>query len=121
MSEDAQLESDFQEYNDIEKTVKEYNAELRKLRARKKELFENITSYLKDRKLPGFICGNSIVFCDEKPKRQRLKKTDKEVAGLAFLKGKGINADKEFLDQFLDSMKGEKASVTDLKVKNISK
>ena len=117
----TKLEAEFKEYVKIEKAIKEYNAILKKLKNRKKELLETMTTFLEETDQPGFICGSSIVFCNKKPKRIRKKKTEKEKSALDFLKSKGITADPDFLNEFLEAMKGEVTSTTELKVKTMDK
>jgi len=114
------LEEEFNEYKELEVEIKSRNADLRMLRSRRKFLKESIETYLKSTNQPGFICGSSIIFCDQKPKRARVKKADKETAALSYLKSKGIDANTEFLTEFLESMKGEKVMAADLKIKSFS-
>ena len=116
---EAKLEEEFQEFNEIEQEIKAHNADLRRLRARKKVLHESITKYLQESKQPGFICGSSIVFVNDKPKRLRKKKVEKETSALEFLKSKGISMDTKMLNELLESMRGEKVSGTELKVKSM--
>ena len=114
----AELNANFEEIHGIESRIKELNSELRGLRKRRKELLETLSNSLKESEEPGFVCDKSIIFFDNKTKRLAIKKKEKELAGLNFLKSKGIsNVDSKFLEEFLESMRGKKIVLPELKIK----
>ena len=99
--------------------IKSRNAELKSLRSEKKRCEEEIISYLNEKEQPGIKVNDFVVMAETKDRRTRKKKSDKERDGEGVLSKYGVENPKKVLAELLESMRGEKASVSVLKTKDV--
>jgi hypothetical protein len=111
--------SALEEIYKISLEIKEANKKLKSLRDRKKELEQDVINYLEETDQPAVKYKNIVVISDQGEKRKRKKKKDKETDCIKTLKALGVNNPKDAFEKILESMRGEKTSITKLKLKNI--
>ena len=99
--------------------IKTRSAELKELRLNKKKCEDEIITYLQEKEQPGIKVQDYVVMAETKDKRIRKKKSDKERDAQEVLERYGIQEPKKVLTELLESMRGEKSSVSVLKAKEM--
>lgn len=119
MSRSADLQSKAAEYIRIATEIKELNAKLLELRKKRKELDNEILKDLQDASVPGFTMNGIMFISEEKAKSLRKKKSEIERDLSEVLDKHEVKVDKKSLLEDLEkARKGEKTSVSALKIRS---
>ena len=119
MSRSADLQSKASEYIRIASEIKELNTKLLELRKKRKELDSEILKDLQDASVPGFKMNGTALISDEKVKSTRTKKSENERDLIEVLDKHEVKVDKKSLIEDLEkARKGEKTSVSALKIRS---
>ena len=119
MSRSADLQSKAAEYIRIATEIKELNAKLLELRKKRKELDNEILKDLQDAAVPGFTMNGIMFISEEKAKSLRKKKSEIERDLSEVLDKHEVKVDKKSLLEDLEkARKGEKTSVSALKIRS---
>ena len=119
MSRGADLQSKASEYIRIASEIKELNTKLLELRKKRKELDSEILKDLQDASVPGFKMNGIVFISDEKVKSTRKKKSEIERDLIEVLDKHEVKVDKKSLIEDLEkARKGEKTSVSALKIRS---
>jgi len=108
------------EIKDLTTEIKSRSAELRNLRKMRKDAEDVVIKFLLDKDQPGIKCDNFVVLSEQKEKRVRKKKSEKMKDGVAVLSKHGVEDPNTVLTELLESMKGNKSTVSCLRTKDMS-
>jgi len=115
----TEVKADLTELKDVAQEIFNLNAQLKKLRLRKKELEASTMDYLDKTEKNGIRLGNIVFIIGEKNARARKKKADVEKDTAEVLKKYGVpeNEVAGALKDLDESRKGEQSSMSVLKMK----
>ncbi len=107
------------ELDSINKELKRIREQLKQLSERKKELEENILKYMEEQEKVGIEYKNVVLTAQETIKRDKKNKDEKIESVKTLLKKNGMNnVSDDFVENLMNSMKGEKIKKTELKIKD---
>lgn len=109
------------ELKNIHTEVNRLKQTLKQLITRSKVLTENIHKYLKDTNQQSITYDGFKIEAVNKQRRQRKKQAEKEKDAVQVLQNAGIRDPKRLYNEILNSMKGEVASESSVKIDTTKK
>ncbi len=103
--ENDRIKAIVQELKDVEKELSEVNKTAKSLRERKKDLNDDIVTYMNDNDFEVLSVGKIKFFKKTAIKKIRLKKKEKESKLIAYFKSKGIDNPTVFIRNMEESIK----------------
>lgn len=113
------IKSNFNELNQINTEIKRISEVLRRLRARAKEVEQNILQYLESKEQEGVKYDGTVVLVESKTKRVSKKKKEVEEDSINVLREHGIENPERVLQEILEARRGEAVQNQKLKIKKL--
>ena len=102
------IKSDIEELNNIDAEIKRYLTNINKLRGAKKACEQRVTSYLKEKDLPGVKHQDTIIRLDTKPKNVVRNKESRNSAIYGILLEAGVPNPNNLLEKITSASKDVK-------------
>lgn len=115
----ASIQTSVQEFKEINIEIKRLQKIVSDLKKRSVLLKKNIVSYLNEKEQPGVKYQNTAILLENKAKRIKKSKKDIESESIRLLEESGISDAKGLLNKLLESRRGDKVEVQEIKIKKI--
>ncbi len=115
------IKTDINELKEINKEIKRLNDTIRPLRQRKKQLEEDILTYMnqnKNKNLTTIKMSDIEIMAIEKVKHERINKTEKESTAIQLLQQSGVTNPRKVYSDLQSMLKGAETTTKQLKVVN---
>jgi hypothetical protein len=108
-----------EELKSLSSEIKTRNAELTKLRKRKKDLDDTVIKFLEEKNQPGVKYRGLAVIAEEKMKRKPKKKSQKMDDCISVLQGHRVDNPERVLKDIIETMKGDEVESKTVKITSV--